>query len=192
MTNTSSGQSGTARKNGFTLLEVLAVAVLIALLFSVGIASYGRTFNRWAVEQNARQLYMAAKSARLYAVEYQQDCTLVLDRENGQFFLMTNGLNDDAADEEIMLVSNPWSRKVVLQNHVSFEAVKIAGRDEDIEGGVVFRPDGTADNAAIQLGDGKVHYTVMVNGGTSRAHLLEGEAEELQTDQIDLDMMEEV
>ena len=105
---------------------------------------------------------------------------------------MTEGLLDDTAEEEIKLVSSPWSRKVVLQNHVSFETVKIAGRDEDIEGGVVFRPDGTADNAAIQLGDGKVHYTVIVNGGTSRARLLEGEAEDLQTDQIDLDMMEEI
>jgi len=192
MTNTGSENLKTARKNGFTLLEMLAVAALIALLFSVSIASYGRTFSRWAVEQNARQLYMAAKSARLYAVEYQQECTLVLDRETGQFFLMVKGTNDESGEEEISLVSTPWSRTVQLQSHVSFETIKIAGRYEDFEGGIVFRPDGTADNAAIQLGNGKVHYTVMINGGTSRARLLEGEAEELQTDQIDLDMMMEV
>ena len=192
MTNTDGGQSGIARKNGFTLLELLAVAAMIALLFSVSFASYGRTFNRWAVEQNARQLYMAARSARLYAVEHQQDCTLVLDRENRQFFLMVEGLDDGVSKEGMGLVSTPWSRNVELQKHVSFETVKIAGRDEDIEGGIVFRSDGTADNAAIQLGDGKVHYTVMVNGGTSRARLLIGEAKELQTDQIDLDMMEEI
>jgi len=190
MTNTRSEKMKTARKNGFTLLEMLAVAALIALLFSVSLTSYGRTFNRWAVEQNARQLYMAAKSARLYAVEHQQDCTLVLDRENGQFFLMIKGTDDDTAQENTTLVSTPWSRTVQLQKHVSFETVKIAGELEDFESGIVFRPDGTADNAAIQLGDGKIHYTVMVNGGTSRARLLEGEAEELQTDQIDLDMME--
>ncbi len=192
MTKLGIGQSGTVRKNGFTLLELLAVAAIIALLFSVSIASYRRTFNRWAVEQNARQLYMAARSARLYAVEHQQDCTLVLDRENRQFFLMVERMDDGAVEEGIGLVSTPWSRKVELQKHVSFETVKIAGRDEDIEGGIVFRPDGTADNAAIQLGDGQIHYTVMINGGTSRARLLIGEAEELQTDQIDLDMMEEV
>ena len=91
MTNTGGKQFGSARKNGFTLLELLAVAAIIALLFSVSIASYARSFNRWAVEQNAHQLYMAAKSARLYAVEHQQKCTLVLDRENGQFFLMIEG-----------------------------------------------------------------------------------------------------
>ena len=168
------------------------MAALIAMLFSVSIASYGRTFNRWAVEQNARQLYMAAKSARMHAVEYKQECTLVLDQENGQFFLMVKGTNDESSEEEISLVSTPWSRTVQLHSHVSFETVKIAGQYEDFEGGIVFRPDGTADNAAIQLGDGKVHYTVMINGGTSRARLLEGEAEELQTDQIYLDMMEEV
>ncbi len=192
MISTDSRNPGTVRKNGFTFLEILAVAALIALLFSVGVASYGRTFNQWAVEQNARQLYMAAKSARLYAVEHQRDCTLVLDQKNGQFFLIIEKLNDDTREEETTLVSTPWSRKVKLQSNVLFETIKIAGQYETIEGGIVFRPDGTADHAAIQLGNGKAHYTVMVNGGTSRARLLEGEAEDLRTDQIDLDKREEI
>jgi len=188
MTKSCGEKMKTARKNGFTLLELLAVAAMVALLFSVSIASYGRTFNRWALEQNARQLYMAARSARLHAVEHQQECTIVLDRENGQFFLTI----ESTEEAGITPVSTPWSRKVQLQKHVSFETVKIAGRNEEIDGGIVFRPDGTADNAVIQLGDGKLHYTVMVNGGTGRARLIEGEAEELQTDQIDLDMTENV
>ncbi len=192
MTKLGNRKMKTVRRNGFTLLELLAVAAIIAILFSISIASYAGTFNRWSVEQNARQLYMAAKSARLYAVEHQQSCTLVLDRENGQFFLTTQETDQNTGEDEITLVSTPWSRKVQLQRHVTFETVKIAGRYEDIEGGIVFRPDGTADNAAIQLGNGKVHYTVIVNGGTSRAQLCEGEAEELRTDQIDLDMMQEV
>lgn len=188
MTNTGSRKSGTVRKNGFTLIELVAVAAMIALLFSLGIASYARTFNRWGLEQNARQLYLAARSARLYAVEHQQDCILTLDRENGQFFLIVEGSGQGEA--AVSLISRPWSRKVKLQEHVSFETVKIAGRYSDVEGGIVFRPDGTGDNAAIQLGDGKVHYTVMVSGGTGRARLLEGTAEELQADQIDLDRMD--
>jgi prepilin-type N-terminal cleavage/methylation domain-containing protein len=84
------GHSETIRKNGFTLLELVAVVAIIAMLFSLGIASYARTFDRWAVEQNARRLYMAARSARLYAVEHQQDCTLTLDREQGRFFVVVD------------------------------------------------------------------------------------------------------
>lgn len=176
------------RKNGFTLLEMLAVAALTAMLFSVGITSYARTFNRWSVEQNARQLYMAAKSARVYAVEHQEQCTLALDMESNRFFLMTGQSDMDSDDGEISLVSTPWSRAVKLGNNVSFESVRITGEYQDLDSGIVFRPDGTADNAVVQLGNGKVHYTVMVNGGTSRARLLEGQAEELQVDQIDLDL----
>ena len=87
MSKSYSGQPGTIRKNGFTILELVAVAAMVAMLFSLGIASYARTFHRWGVEQNARQLYLAAKSARLYAIEHQQKCTLTLDRENRRFFL---------------------------------------------------------------------------------------------------------
>lgn len=187
MTNTGE-QSAHDRKSGFTLLELIAVTALIALLFSVGIASYARTFKRWAVEQNARQLYMAARAARLYAVEHQQPCTLALDQENRQFFLAADASNTQ--QESLSLVSTPWSRKVALAEPVSFEAISIAGQQEDFTGGINFRPDGTGDNAIIQLGNGSVHYTVMVSGQTGRAKLLEGKAEDLQSDQIDLDRME--
>lgn len=179
----------TIRQNGFTLLELLAVAAMVALLFSLGIASYARTFQRWAVQQNARQMYLAARSARLYAVEHQQPCTLVLDRENGAFFLTADETQDDGTEQQ-MLVSTPWSRKVELHDNVAFETVKIAGRYEEISGGVIFRPDGTSNDAVIQLGNGKTHYTITVSAGSGRPRLVEGEAENLRTDQIDLDLMD--
>lgn len=176
------------RRSGFTLIELVAVAALIALLFSIGIASYAKTFHRWAIEQNARQLYLTARSGRLYAVEHQQPCRLVLDSQNKQFFLMAGDGSDEADSEGMTIISTPWSRRVQLHDHVSYESVKIVGRTDEAEGGILFRPDGTSDYAMIQLGDGKIHYTIAVSGGTGRARLLEGEAEQIQPDQIDLDM----
>ena len=181
----------TVRQNGFTLLELLAVAILIALLFSLGISSYARTFQRWSIQQNARQMYLAAKAARLYAVEHQNACTLVLDQENKMFFLITEQMQNDGSAQEI-LVSTPSSRKVKLHDNVTFETVKIAGRYEDITGGIVFRPDGTSNDAVIQLGNGTIHYTITISAGSGRAWLVEGPAENLRTDQIDLDLMDTV
>jgi len=52
---------------------------------------------------------------------------------------------------------------------------------------IVFRPDGSAESALIQLGDGQTHYTVAVMASTGRASLHFGLADGVNIAVVDLD-----
>jgi ribosomal protein L2 len=52
---------------------------------------------------------------------------------------------------------------------------------DDEEQAIVFSPDGTAQPAVIQIGDGKTHYTISISTATGRAKMYFGAAEDLKT-----------
>jgi hypothetical protein len=52
---------------------------------------------------------------------------------------------------------------------------------------IVFRPDGSAESALIQLGDGQTHYTVAILASTGRASLHDSVADGVNIAVVDLD-----
>ena len=62
----------------------------------------------------------------------------------------------------------------------------LTGGDEEQK--VVFLPNGSAESAVLQIGDGKTHYTVAVVAATGKATLSSGTAQEIDTVSIDLDI----
>ena len=63
------------------------------------------------------------------------------------------------------------------------------GGAEEAASAITFRPDGSADAAMLQVGNGDRHFTVQISAATARATLLEGAVESYVPDQIDLDEM---
>jgi hypothetical protein len=82
-----------------------------------------------------------------------------------------------------------------MEGEVRFEKIEISPTfrvDDGPEAGsgqemIMFNPDGTADTAVVQIGDGKNHYTVYLSAGSGRAEVCFGEAEEVRRKIIDLD-----
>ncbi|RKY09307.1 MAG: hypothetical protein DRP66_02555 [Planctomycetota bacterium] len=189
----SAGSSAT----GFTLIELLAVVVLIALMASAtGGLAYG-TYRKMLVEKAAKGVYLAAKYARLLAVERQTYCRLMLDAESRSFCLTMGGADLTSEEETaVKLVSDAYSRPTEFGGEVAFEQIKVVSSlqaetgSEDESKSIVFYPDGAADTAAVQIGDGKNHYTVYVSAATGKAQVRLGEADETPVAIVDLDMAE--
>jgi len=77
---TTKNASGTDSKMpaGFTLIEVLLVAVVCGLLAgAAGWLSIGG-YKRMLVERTAKDVFFAAKYARIFAIEKQVSCNLLL------------------------------------------------------------------------------------------------------------------
>ena len=173
------------QSGGFTIVELTAAAVIIALLASATFVGYARTWQHWALRQNARQLYLTARYARVLAIEGRRPCQLVIDADNRRFYIVRQ---DEQTETETM-VSDVWHRPGQLSESVSFEQVWVVRSDAVGASGsvVTFYPDGRADAATLQVGNGRRSFTVQISAATARASLSADAADAQYADEVDLD-----
>jgi len=181
---------------GFTLVEVLVVIALIALIAGVGAGLYKGTYEGLVVKRAARDFYLAAKYARMLAIERQKPCRLILDDEENRYALMMDEMNADSGEIEEQAVRDFYFRPVQLAGNVKFEGINITSADagenyDEQSRTIVFSPDGTSQAAVIQIGDGKTHYTASVSPATGRVRVQFGQADNLEAQIVDLDKMEQ-
>ena len=179
-----------AKRCGFTLVEVLVVVVIIALLGGLGSGIYVGTYKRMLVEKAARDFVLAAKYARIMAIERQRPYRIELDTANGGFCLACDELNVETQQTEQTIVRDLYSKPVEFVGDVKFEDMQITplgSESSDQETAIVFLPNGTAQSAVIQIGDGQNHYTISICAATGKAAVHRGMAEEVETGTIDLD-----
>ncbi len=181
------------RCGGFTLVELLLVVAIIALIGSLGGGMYVGSYKRLLVEKAARQFLLTAKYARVTAIEQAQPYELQLDVVEKGFAVTTTQWNQETGAGETVVVRDYYCKPVKLEGDVAFETVNIATlageQTTDIESQqkITFLPNGSAESAVIQFGDGDTHYTVVIIASTGKASFHEGTAEEINTAVIDLD-----
>lgn len=177
-------------KSGFTIIEVLVVITIIAIMAGIGGGFHIGTYKRVLVEKTARDLFLAAKYARIIAIEKQKSCSLELETTNGGFFLTYDEFNEETGKTEQTIVRDMYSKPVEFTSAVKFEDIQITsiGLEETEEKTeIVFLPNGTAQSAVIQIGDGENHYTVNIYAATGKAAVQPGTAEEVEIKTVDLD-----
>ncbi|HUU19890.1 MAG TPA: GspH/FimT family pseudopilin [Sedimentisphaerales bacterium] len=179
---------------GFTLAEVLVVVIIISLLAGLGGGIYVGTHKRMLVEKAARDFVLTAQYARIMAIEKQRQYKIQLDAANNGFFLATTQLNEEGGQTEQMIVKDSFCRPVEFEGQVMFEDIQITPiglqtttEDDEKEQTIVFSPNGTAQSAVIQIGDGKTHYTASIFAATGKAKVYFGTSKDVEVGVIDLD-----
>lgn len=178
---------------GFTLTELLLVIAVISVVGGLGGGMYAGTYKRLLVERAARQFFLSAKYARIMAIEHGRPYELRLDAGNKGFALTTTQWNQQTAAGESVVVRDYYVKPVQFEGDVQFEDVKILTLapeqvpDLEAEQRIVFLPNGTAETAMIQIGDGKTHYTIAVMAATGKATLQAGEGGPMSMAVVDLE-----
>ncbi len=170
-------------RGGFTLIELLTVAAVIAASVIASAALMLRNQSKTKVIQTAQQLTLAARAARVRAVESGQSCRLVLDPQNRCFFIRTS-----SSDEPQAVLSGPYSKPVQLPESIRLEQVLLLDSEQTDIFEIEFKPNGSAQTAVIQLSDGgKNQATVTIHQISGRVKMTRGALTTLLVDRIDLD-----
>ena len=181
------------RHRGFTIVELLAVSMIIALMAG-GTFLFGlNRFKTAVVRSTASELMLTAKYARLNAVESQSRCRLVISEVEKKFFVMGKVIDPYTGVAKDSVLSNPYTKPKEIDTNVSFSSVEISPNQfgdvssNDGEHVINFMPDGTADTAVIELTNGKIFYTVTIASATAKAKVFAGQGADIPAGVVDLD-----
>jgi prepilin-type N-terminal cleavage/methylation domain-containing protein len=177
---------------GFTLIELIVVIAIISVMAGVGSGLFTGTLDRLKLDRSANSLLLAAKYARTMAVEQQRRYRLCLDERKQGFFLVTTIYDEQSGQLGDVIVTDHYCKPFDFEGGIEFERINIdsAGEVYSDYGGlptVVFKPDGTAETAVIQIGNGRTSYTVSVNAAIGKAKLIVGSVENVEVSTVDLD-----
>ncbi len=180
-------------KSGFTLIELLVVIAIISLMASFGSGMFIGTLDKLKLDKAANTLLLTARYARMMAVEQQKRYRLCLDETNNSFYLITTLYDEASGEIADVVVNDPYCKSFTLDDSIHFEEVEIVPTGLDIDVAyadsptVLFEPDGTAQTAVIQIGNGTAHYTLSINAINGRTKLISGLADDVKSSTIDLD-----
>jgi Tfp pilus assembly protein FimT len=184
------------------MIELLAVAALVGILASISVLRYSKMGSQTVLTNQARQLYLIAKYARIAAIEKQTVVALKLDEAQQQLYLeaaMSTPPSDTSmtampqmgtlpGQVESPILKNAYTRPLALDKKLLVEQFMVDGMDGRQTQSLFF-PDGKAQACLIQLGDGLRHAHVMVSQ-TGRVTMQNGMAGQLLTGRVDLDAQE--
>lgn len=179
-------------RGAFTFVELMVVTLLIALLAGSSIRGSLQTFRKMQVERAAREVYLAAQFARIQAIESGRPCQVVLDPRTRSISVVA------MVKKGTQLIRNAYSRPYQFAEDVNYERIDItptrppemATDEETMNTTITFRPDGSADGAVIQIGNGKTHWSVYISSATGSARAENGVVKEQSPSVvIDLDRL---
>jgi len=187
-------------RRAFTVVEVLVVVAIIAIMATAAGGMYMGTFKNLQLEKSAKQIYLAAKYARLAAVSKQIEFRMLIDNKKGIVSVIYDQTDTESDEETQVAVSNPYTRPVKLPEGVFVKEVVIvpsenAAADQDTDEDeyrdkmIVFTPYGTADSAVIKISNKRTDYAISVSPATGKVKIVKGDAQ-ITPDVIDLDETE--
>ena len=170
------------------------MVLVIGLIASAGTGMYVGTFKGMRVRKAVQDFLLTAQYARIMAMERQTPYRLELDLANMGFWLTSLQWDEESEQVSLQVVRDVFCKPVQMEGDVLFEAVEIVPSVWEVESEneeqqtIVFSPNGTAQSAVVQIGNGQTHYAISISAATGRAKSYFGTAENVETTTTDLDV----
>jgi len=177
---------------GFTLIELLVVIAIMAVLSAMAVPQMAGAWGSASLRSSARDLLLAARYARDYAVTRRVRTRLVLAAGEGTYHVDAQRVEEGRGPGEFTPLGTTHGRRRKLPAGIRLGPLRVdpRGRSADPAGSTVavtFEPTGQADAAVIIIADHRQRWTLRIAPSSGRAELLEGEVIQALDDRKDLD-----
>ena len=178
-------------KDGFTLVEVIVVIVVITVLATMIVPRMSASTGPAALRESARRLLVTVRYARDFAVTYRRGCRLMFDPNEHQYGLAYQE-DPEHRPGRFSPLRTAMGKAAPLGRGLRFAKLQIdrppdADAEEAETPYVDFAPSGRANAAIVEITDGRGSYSILIAPNTPQAKLVEGTVDELPNDRIDLD-----
>jgi len=166
------------KENGFTLIEMLIVIVILGVMISLIVPRLGE-LGEANVKRSARHLTGMIRFLRDESQSRKTIYRLRFDVQGGRYWAEVMTLTSEQTVEFVR-----WQSEVGVEGSLSgqttFRDIQAASHPDDPF--IQFTPDGWVENAAIHLRDGdNKDFTLLVNPIMGNTELREGYIEESES-----------
>ena len=157
---------------GFTLVEILLVALILSIIAGLAIPSFSSTYAALRLKKTAEELVLLMRYAQNRAITKNRLMRLEFDGEFSSYRLtQSEALTETAGtqNETFKPVSGSWGKKFFVPG-----GIKVTTKKES----VTIYPDGSLEKIEIDLCNRKKCFIVSTEGKRRAIQLFESDADE--------------
>lgn len=147
--------AGNSSNKGYTLIELVAVVVLLGLFLTISVPKLRETFFSGNLKSAVRRLTGTIEQLRGDAVREHKEFWLNLDLDSESYWITSSDMNDKEI-EEVTRIRLPSGVNLI-------DVASISGKVMDGSTAIRFSPRGYVEESLIHLGDGSDNvYTLFL------------------------------
>lgn len=168
-TTLATGNRQTQRRDGFTLIELSLVVMILALVLALAAPNFVRSYRSALLGETARTFATNCQLARLHAVCQQRNTTLHIDLDRQAYWITQVATNAEMSLEPVTVKWVDVGPRIALASATIADDTRHGLGNKLVE--INFYPNGTCDGAVVAFRgrDEKETITMALDPITARA-----------------------
>ncbi len=156
-------------QGGFTLLEILVVLIIVGLLASLAVFTFGGSSQQRELKNEVRDLYLLMQTASEQAVLNNRELGVRVAEEGYQFVAYEDDSGDWASSGERLFQPGSFPEWMVVTKFIESDAPRLSTAEDELLPDVVFFSSGETTPFEIEftIGNDSDYLHILASDGVS-------------------------